>query len=270
MIPRRCRASLLVLALVAWTAPGCGLFPHSSPRLGRDSGRITSGEAADIQIALGRSLESEGNPEGALAAYGEAIRRDPKRADAHVRLAVAMDRLGRFAEATPHFEAALKLRPGDAEIFCDRGYSLALQGKPTEAEASLRQAIAKDPKLARAHNNLGLVLGRSGRAEEALSEFRKAGCPEPDAHLNLAFALGQERKWSEARKQVKIARGLGANVKDFVAEADDLGSLLAKAESAPPQKTIDPAVRTVSGTAPRKPPAEALRSARPLSPPPRL
>ena len=39
----------------------------------------------------------------------------------------------------------------------------------------------------------------SGRAEEALGEFRKAGCPEPDAHLNLAFALGQERKWGEGR-----------------------------------------------------------------------
>ena len=158
-------------------------------------------------------------------------------------------RLGKFNESSPYYEAALKASPGDPEIFCDRGYSLCLQGRDTEAETALRQAIAKKPDMPRAHNNLGLLLGRSGRAPEALTEFRKAGCPEADAELNLAFALGQNRRWSEAKEHVEIARSLGANlpnVKEGVAEID---ALIARAEAAPTSLAgSDPAVLRAKAT----------------------
>lgn len=250
MNARSRRALLGLVAVVGSAAVGCGHLPHAA-REGGATGKVKPSEAADVQVALGRSLESEKNSAGAITAYEQAIRLDPNRADAHVRLAMTLDRQGQFAEAAPHYEKALKLRPGDAEIFCDRGYSLALQGKAKEAEAVLRQAIAKDPKLARAHNNLGLLLGRTGRADEALSEFRKGGCPEADAHLNLAFALGQDRKWSEAHNHVELARTLGANTADVVAAADDMTKMMVKAEMSPSLAgEVDPAVRTASSREP--------------------
>ena len=107
----------------------------------------------------------------------EALKNDPHRADANQRLAVVHDRLGRFQESAGYYAKALAAAPGDAEIFCDKGYSLYLQRRWAEADMCLRQAIALKPRLARAHNNLGLLLARDGKVDEALAEFRAAGLP---------------------------------------------------------------------------------------------
>lgn len=250
MTPYARRVRHAIIATLCPVVLGCSHMPHFGSRQnGKDIRNVGPAQAADIQIALGRSLESEGNIEKAMFAYKEAARKDPKRADAPLRLAILLDRLGKFNESSPYYEAALKANPGDPEIFCDRGYSLCLQGRDTEAETALRQAIAKKPDMARAHNNLGLLLGRSGRVPEALTEFRKAGCPEADAELNLAFALGQNRRWSEAKEHVEIARSLGANlpnVKEGVAEID---ALIARAEAAPTSLAgSDPAVLRAKAT----------------------
>jgi hypothetical protein len=59
--------------------------------------------------------------------------------------------------------------------------------------------------MARAHNNLGLVLARSGKSEEALHEFSRAGCRESDARVNLAYCLMAQRDFSAAQKQLQLA-----------------------------------------------------------------
>jgi tetratricopeptide (TPR) repeat protein len=77
---------------------------------------------------------------------------------------------------------------------------------------NLRQAIALRPDHRHAHNNLGLVLARSGRPEAALEEFRRAGCTEADAHNNLAFALTLEGHWPEARSHYERALSLAPSL----------------------------------------------------------
>jgi Flp pilus assembly protein TadD len=239
-LSRLIRDAAIACAILA--IAGCG---HFRMKRAGESAKLSPSQTAEIQVALGRSLESEGDVEKAMEAYRLAIRIDPKRADAHVRLAVALDRLGRFSEAAPHYDAALKARPGDAEIFCDRGYSLALQGRDQEAEAALRQAIAKDPRLARAHNNLGLLLGRAGKSDEAMAEFRKAGCSEADAHLNLAVALGESRRWDDARRHVASARSLGGNTVEANSGAAQIEALIAGAETRSSRAaTLDKEVQT--------------------------
>lgn len=222
-----------VIAAACLAIVGCGQVPRVASRRGDgDAKALAPAQAADIQVALGRSLEAQGDFEKAMAAYREAARRDPKRADAPLRLAILLDRAGRFAESAPCYAAALKASPGDPEIFCDRGYSLGLQGRNAEAEAALRQALAKKPDLARAHNNLGLLLGRTNRPDEALDEFRRAGCREADARLNLAFALSLDHKWDEAKKHVAIARGLDPKRPEVGEGAAEIDALIAKAEGA--------------------------------------
>lgn len=248
---RYCAITFTVLGSCA-TFAGCSQTSptRSKETVAAPNKRLASNQAAEIQVAFGRSLESEGNFEKAMIAYREAVRQSPKRPEAHVRLAILLDRLGRFAEASEHYESALKADPGNPEIYCDRGYSLCLQGREKEAETALRQAIALKPNLARAHNNLGVLLGRAGRTDEALAEFRKAGSPEADAHLNLAFALGQTRRWSEAQAHVAIARKLGQDRGQVNADAARLEMLFAKAAStrpAAPDLNSDPAVLTTGG-----------------------
>ena len=49
----------------------------------------------------------------AVREYREALRLDPRHADAHYNLAVALERLGRMDEAIAHYQQASQLDPGN-------------------------------------------------------------------------------------------------------------------------------------------------------------
>ena len=188
---------------------GCQGLPSTGTSqqvsMGVSGEKISPSQAADVQIALARSLENRGDPNAALAKYLEALNQNPNRADACLRVAVLLDQQGKFAEAQTYYRRAQSLKPNNPDLYCNLGYSLYLQRRLPQAEAALRRAIALSSDHQKAHNNLGLVLARQGRDEEALAEFRKAGCSEAAAHSNLALGLALEERWSQARTHYEKA-----------------------------------------------------------------
>jgi Tfp pilus assembly protein PilF len=191
---------------------------HGNPRMEAPQGataasesepKLSSTQIADLKIAYARTLEKRGNDDLAEAAYLEALKLDPARTDAYARLAMIYDGRGQFGQSGDMYHKALAAQPKNADLHCNFGYSLYLQGKWAEAESCLREALVIAPDHARAHNNLGLVLARAGRCDEALAEFRRAGCREDDAQVNLAYALTLERRLPEARAHYE--KGLAAN-----------------------------------------------------------
>jgi len=73
-----------------------------------------------------------------------------------------------------------------------RARSLRHMGMAMEAEADLRQILAREPSRAEAHGELGVVLDLQGRSSEALAEHQEAHRLSPwDARWlnNLAFTL---------------------------------------------------------------------------------
>src|SRR5262249_17532772 len=150
--------------------------------------KLTETQVADVQAAMGKTLQLQGQQEKAASAFQVALQHNPKQADASLALAVIHDKQGKFAESAALYQSALAARPGNPEVYCSVGYSFYLQSRWAEAEMNLRQAIAIVPDHRRAHNNLGLVLARTGRPDNALAEFRKAGCTAAEAHANLAYA----------------------------------------------------------------------------------
>jgi Flp pilus assembly protein TadD len=190
-------------------APPTMLAPESTPKL-------TSAQIADVKIAYARTLEKRGSADEARASYLEAIKLDPARADACARLGVLYDRQGKFDEADGWHRKAVAAQPKNPDFHCNLGYSLYVQGKLVEAEKSLRMCLAIAPDHARAHNNLGMVLARSERGEDALAEFRRAGCNALDAQTNLAFALTLEGRLPEARASYE--RNLAADPSSAVSQ----------------------------------------------------
>src|SRR6516162_6193605 len=63
----------------AVSAPS-GSAPTVSPQ--ESAPKLTSAQVADVKIAFGRTLEKRGAPDQAQAAYLEALKLDPGRADA--------------------------------------------------------------------------------------------------------------------------------------------------------------------------------------------
>ena len=81
---------------------------------------------------------------------------------------------------------------------------LAAQGLAAEAEAAFRRALALNPRLAEAHNNLGNVLRAQDRAAEAAVAYREAlacGLDHPLVHYNLASALKALGEMEEAERR---------------------------------------------------------------------
>ena len=143
--------------------------------------------AARAQIERGGAAERADRPDLAVGHYRQALAADPHAAAAHHRLAVLLDGAQQFPAAERHYAAALAARPHDADLLCDHGYSLLLQGRTDEAEVRLRTALSKAPDHARSLENLGLLYARRGDRAAAAAALAATGGTDLTAKLALLF-----------------------------------------------------------------------------------
>jgi len=137
---------------------------------------------------------------------------------------------GRLAEAARDYRKALALAPGLAPAQAHLAVVLdASAAGPPAAEAVLR-AIALDPGQALLRLNLGIILGRLGRAG-GRSAFRQALALDPalgDAWLSLGVWVQREGAASEAercaRRQIALSAALTPGL---AAGENNLGNALA-------------------------------------------
>ena len=122
----------------------------------------------------GNALASQGNADGAIAEYTEAIRIRPDYPEAHNNLGPALAQKGRVDEAIVEFNQAIRLRPNYADAHNNLGVALASQGKFDAAIAEYTEALRLDPDHPHARANLGLALEGVGRTADAVRELQLA------------------------------------------------------------------------------------------------
>ncbi len=96
-------------------------------------------------------------------------------AEIHNALGMEALRTGRAPDALKEFDAAIEIDEGYPEAWL--GKALVLErafGKDADAEKAYRRAIALNPSFPEAWNNLGQLLARTGRTDEALKAFDAA------------------------------------------------------------------------------------------------
>ena len=144
------------------------------------------------------------------AAWSEHLTRralefDPDNPDVLVKLGRLLRTLGRNEEALEYFIAYNKKLPDDFLGLAHIGSCLSELGRPQEAEAYIRRALeGLDDALT--HYNLGVVLGMTGRLDEAIAEYRKAVDRNPgdlNARNNLATALARQGKLPAAIEELR-------------------------------------------------------------------
>ena len=124
--------------------------------------------------------------------YTATLTRNPGCWMAHYNLGIALNKQGDTDGAIVHYRQALDLRPSYAEAHYNLGRLLVQKGQLDEAITHYEKALEINPGAADAHNNLGAALFAGGRVDEAIAQYQKALVAQPDyadASCNLASAL---------------------------------------------------------------------------------
>ncbi len=100
-----------------------------------------------------------------------------------------------WQSASSSFEEALKLDPRRADAENGLGVALGKLGDQRNSLAAFRRAIEIDPGYAEAHYNLALWLQVSGDADQAISELTNAVKLKPDYGLEL-LTHGRMISWT--------------------------------------------------------------------------
>jgi predicted O-linked N-acetylglucosamine transferase (SPINDLY family) len=176
--------------------------------------QVNPGDAGALHLR-GVVAYQMGNHATAVSCIGEAITRDPRVADFHNNLGIALRDSGKLVEAVANFRTALRLEPDHTEALNNLGCAMRELGNPTEAIAQHRRSLSLRPDFAEAHYDLGLALQDRGDLREAAESFQRALDVDPDdatARKNLAAVL---------REMGLLTQSLEENERVLLLQPDD-------------------------------------------------
>jgi Flp pilus assembly protein TadD len=142
------------------------------------------------------------------------IPQDPAAIELNRLLTAAQDAVNKqdYASAAQDYQAYLAKKPDDAVVHYDLGYAYTALQKPAEAKSEYQKAIALDPKLAPAYQNLGVTLIPTDPAAAIEPLQRAAELTPEDARTKwlLGIALEATKKDAQAIEQYQAAEKLDA------------------------------------------------------------
>jgi Tfp pilus assembly protein PilF len=127
-----------------------------------------------------------------MAEHEEAVRLDPRLAQAHANLIGLYARRGAADRVEQEYRSTVALNPNLPQSHYDYGVFLISRERFREAEAAFRRALESSPEYAEAHSNLGAMLEREHKYDEALVHYRAAVAGRPNlrqAHFQLGRLL---------------------------------------------------------------------------------
>ncbi|HEX5217248.1 MAG TPA: tetratricopeptide repeat protein [Vicinamibacterales bacterium] len=163
---------------------------------------------ADYRAALGGTYVEVGRFAEALPHLEAALRLKAKNADLYNNLGIVLMEQRRLPEALTHFQRAVTLSPRDERLFFNLGNVLGAMHRPAESETAFNRSLAINPDYPDAHNNLADLLMSQRRIGDALAHYARAVELNPDSAIienNYGGALGSARRYAEALRHVQRA-----------------------------------------------------------------
>jgi tetratricopeptide (TPR) repeat protein len=183
---------------------GCGLQQESrheeAVQAFREAARLESPGAADLHYNYAMSLTALRRLEDAADAYGNATHLNPSDGEAWGNLGAAFAELGRWKDAAPCQERAMRLAPSLTHGL-NLGSTLYELNRLEEAERVLRDVLVLDPRSVDAKEWLATVLTAQDRYDEAIKIARETCESNSDAvssRVVLAGALSEAGCLDEA------------------------------------------------------------------------
>lgn len=186
------------------------------------SRRELRGEAHVNLIELYRRA---GDPDRAKQHYQAALAEPAFQADAHRQYAVVLLEQKQPAEALLLFERATTLMPGDGAAWRGRGLALETLGRLADAASSYGTALSLAPDDHQARFAVARLAMRAGRVDDAIAQLEALRAPQRAETPRYLFALStaylrrgrQEDTLRAATEALTLARQLGdEQMADFI------------------------------------------------------
>jgi tetratricopeptide (TPR) repeat protein len=210
---------ILLLAVISAMAT---LPAHADDKLGSTKSDTTAqtdraGSDKDA-FAVADALVERDKFDEAIAAYKDALTKDPLSALGHEKLAEVYLHKGNATAAEAEDKAAIRLDSKDADAYQHLGLIAGMQKNFAAAISYEKTAISLNPKCTDAYAVLGKALSSKGNYPEAITALHKAIELDPgdfDSHLTLGAVYGRTSQYDEAVKVYKQAVAL--NPKSWMA-----------------------------------------------------
>jgi tetratricopeptide (TPR) repeat protein len=159
----------------------------------------------------GNELARKDDDQAAADIFQKAISLDPDFADAHLKLAMSYEVLGKKAEAEEEYKKAaeayqklVRHNQKDAKAYFNMGLAYSRLGKPDEAVKAFRQSAKLDAENSDTQYELGIALGKAAQYQESVTALQKATELDPD-NFRAQEALEQAKinlqRWQAMLKQ---------------------------------------------------------------------
>lgn len=197
---------LAVICALCAAASGCGGAQQQAPDPG-----LLDDERADpyaFNLSVAYSLLATHQPMEASRVARRLLAMDEHAVEPYYVLARAYLDMRQLEAAEKMLREALRRDPILAKGYALHGTLLDLRGRHEAALAKHRQAIALEPENAAFRNNLGFSLYLAGKYRRAITAFRRA--LERDSglrrvHNNLGFAYGRLGDMKSASQHFALA-----------------------------------------------------------------
>ncbi len=209
-------------------------------------------KAAEAYIVLGLVQREQGKLKEARNSLSMAIKLDPQYGSAFVQRGLIDLKMGDTASALTDFGSAISLRSDNASAHYGLGKAYLNQGQLDEAYKSLNTSLSLNDNSAPAHIALGDVFRLQNNRVAAVKEYQKAisiKAESDDAYLRMADIRESRGDLELALGDLRSGLALSPNSVDLHRRAGDINLRLEKTDDALKEYT------TVLGFAPGDVPA---------------
>jgi S1-C subfamily serine protease len=188
---------------------GSPVFNLRGQVLGVVTVKVTNGQNINLAIAAARVGQLRAGVLRPLSELSQKAKGDV--AEAAYRNGLESLWLGNYDNAVGYFENAINKNPKRADAWVKVGYCKVKQGKNQEAIRAYSEALQLKPNDADIHNKLGDAYYYAGRMREAIESYTEAARLRPDGaeiFYNLAIAYFESGNLSMAAQEARILQRL--------------------------------------------------------------
>lgn len=179
-----------------------------------------NGESAAADMLAGQAYDEMKNSAGAIEQFRAAVKADPKWPNAHFGLGYLLWTQNQCEEASKEFQAELDNVPENAQAMTFLADCKVQLGQSKEALPLIEKALKIDPRIAKAHMNLGIIYQYQGRQQDALRELTTAVKLTPEdsnVHWRLARLYQSMGHKEEAKIEFEKTSSLKKAASDSIA-----------------------------------------------------